>query len=447
MATWDREGASTGLVALTLVLVTACSAMAQEPKPAEVHEHVAVTASLLTPTREASGTAWLPAATPMYGVHRPWRGWDVRLNGIAFVQGIYEPGDRHRTGGPGTRQASGINWGMAMARRSVGAGRFGVRTMVSADPLTVPGCGTLNYLSVGEVCKGDGTHDRQQPHDLVMELSVDYDQPLQGEWRWQVYAALAGEPALGPPGYPHRASAMANPIRPMTHHWLDATHVAFGLVTVGIHNRLWKVEASAFKGREPDSSRLDLDLGAFDSVAGRLSFLPTDRLALQISAARLRDAATDFPFPSQDAATRITASAMYHVPLGADGIWATTAAYGANHARERVAIGILDATSQAVLLESSLTVASRHTVFGRVEVGDIPAHHLHAHEYSTSLFVIGKLQLGYVRHLRTIKGLVPGIGGTAGLSIVSTELAPRYSGRTAPTFSVFFSLQGARHQM
>ena len=39
------------------------------PSPPEIHEHVGVTAPLLTPTREASGTAWLPAVTPMYGIH------------------------------------------------------------------------------------------------------------------------------------------------------------------------------------------------------------------------------------------------------------------------------------------------------------------------------------------------------------------------------------------
>jgi hypothetical protein len=57
-------------------------------------------------------------------------------------------------------------------------------------------------------------------------------------------------------------------------------------------------------------------------------------LALQVSDARLRDAWTDFPFPDQDPATRITASAIYHVPLGTTGIWATTLAIRANRARE-----------------------------------------------------------------------------------------------------------------
>lgn len=97
-----RAAACLQLVAL-LAAILACTSTAlaqdQKPPPTDVHEHVAVTAPLLTPTKEASGTAWLPEVTPMYGVHRPWRGWDLRLAGIAFVQAVYEPRDRHRTGG------------------------------------------------------------------------------------------------------------------------------------------------------------------------------------------------------------------------------------------------------------------------------------------------------------------------------------------------------------
>ncbi len=437
------------LVTLGAAFARPVIGLAQQPQatpPPDVHEHVSVTAQLLTPTRETSGTAWLPSATPMYGVHRPWHGWDLRLNGVVFFQATYEPGDRHRTGGASTRQGSSINWGMAMARRSLGGGRVGVRTMFSAEPWTVPGCGSLNYLATGEVCEGDTIHDRQQPHDLFMELAVDYDRPLHGAWRWQVYAGLAGEPALGPPGYPHRVSAMANSIGPVTHHWLDSTHVAFGVVTVGVNNQRWKAELSAFNGRAPDEGRVALDLGALDSVAGRISFLPTDRLALQVSAARLRDATTEFPFRS-DPATRVTASAIHHVPLGPRGIWATTLAYGVNHAREVVAGTVLDTTTSAALLETSVTVSDRHTVFGRGEVGAMPAHHLHVHEYSGSVFAIGKLQVGYVRHWGATRCLVPGIGGTFSLSLLPPALAPRYAGRVAPGFGVFLSLRPARHAM
>lgn len=439
-----------GLCLAGALMMCGTTVSAQEPTqtlPTEVHEHVVVAGAMLTPTHETSGTAWIPAATPMYGVHRPWRGWDVRVNGSVFVQSLYEPGDRHRTGGSSTRQVDSLSWGMLMARRSLAGGRVGVRTMLSAEPWTVPDCGSLNFLATGEVCDGDTTHDRQQPHDLVMELAVDYERSLRGRWRWQVYAGVAGEPALGPPGYPHRASARSNPIGPITHHWLDATHVTFGLATLGVHNQRWKVEASAFNGREPDERRTDLDLGAFDSVAARLSFLPTDRLALQVSAGRLREATTDFPFPSQPPVTRATASAMYHVPLGRTGLWATTLAVGTTHAREAVSGGILDATSAGALLESDLTVTERHTVFARAEIGRMPAHHLHAHEYSLSLLPLGKVQLGYVRQLPHARGLVPGVGASASLSILPPELAPRYGGRVAPGVALFFSIRPSRHAM
>jgi len=440
-------GPSVVIAAIVAVPITA-SAQQPAPTPIDVHEHVGVSAPFLTPTKETSGTAWVPQVSPMYGAHRPWRGWDVRLNGVAFVQALYEPRDRHRTGGSGRRQLGSINWGMFMARRNALGGRFGIRTMLSAEPWTVPGCGSLSFLAVGEVCDGDTIHDRQQQHDLFMELAVDYDRPLRGRWRWQVYAGLAGEPALGPPGYPHRASAIANPIGPVTHHWLDSTHVTFGVLTVGVYNPRWKAETSVFNGREPDDSRADLDLGAFDSVSARASFLPTERLALQVSVARLREASTDFPFPSQDPATRLTTSAVYHRPFAAEGIWTTTVAFGTNHAREMVLGGsILDATTAAGLVESSVTFSERHTVFGRAEAGRMPAHHLHAHEYATSVFAIGKVQMGYVRHLRATRGLQPGIGGTVSISVVPPALEPRYSGRIAPSFGIFFSLQAARHQM
>lgn len=77
----------------------------------------------------------------------------------------------------------------------------------------------------------------------------------------------------------------------------------------------------------------------------------------------------------------------------------------------------------------------------------MPAHHLHAHEYSRSVLAVGKLQVGYVRHWRATKGLVPGIGGTVSLSLLPPALAPRYGGRVAPGFGVFLGLRPARHAM
>jgi hypothetical protein len=97
--------------------------------------------------------------------------------------------------------------------------------MISLEPWTLRDCGYISYLASGEVCEGDTIHDRQHPHDFFMELAADYDRPLRGSWRWQVYGGLSGEPALGPVSFPHRVSAMLNPIA-RSHHWMDATHIS-----------------------------------------------------------------------------------------------------------------------------------------------------------------------------------------------------------------------------
>ena len=325
------------VVVVAYLLATSAAAFAQEPQapPAQEHQHASPTDVIpLFESREASGTAVLPVETPMYAVRRTWGGWNVMLHGIAFGQLLNEPGYIHRTGGYDETQVGSVNWGMLLARRTAGKGRLGLRAMLSLEPWTLPSCGAINLLATGEMCEGDTIHDRQHPHDLFMELAADYDRPLRGSYRWQVYGGLAGEPALGPAGFPHRVSSMLNPIAPISHHWLDSTHITFGLVTTGIYDRRWKIEMSAFNGREPDEHRGDLDLGPLDSISGRFTLMPSDRLALQVSAGHLEEAEAEFPPQPRTDVNRLTASATYHRRLGTDGIWATTFAYGLNSGPE-----------------------------------------------------------------------------------------------------------------
>ncbi|HEX7741236.1 MAG TPA: hypothetical protein VF442_02190, partial [Sphingobium sp.] len=179
--------------------------------------------------REGSGTSWLPDASPMYMVHRQKGPWMLMAHANAFLQYLHESGDR------GAHQTGSINWLMGMAERGVGRGHLELRGMLSAEPWTIRGCGYPDLLASGELCSGETIHDRQHPHDLFMELSAEYDRPLAGTTRLQLYGGPAAEPALGPVAYPHRISAMPNPIAPISHHWLDSTHVAFGVVTGGVY--------------------------------------------------------------------------------------------------------------------------------------------------------------------------------------------------------------------
>src|SRR3954470_10177878 len=437
------------VVAAFLTAPLSIRAQDQEPQTMAGHQHHGEDANAvdLFPMRDASGTAWLPDETPMFGSQRSWGGWDVMLNGVAFATFLYEPGDVHRTGGFSTHQFVSTNWGMLMARRRAGAARVGLRAMVSLEPWSVPGCGYISFLATGEVCEKDTIHDRQHPHDFFTELAADYDRELRGSWRWQLYGGLEGEPALGPPAFPHRISAIVNPIAPVSHHWMDSTHITFGLVTAGAYDRRWKLEMSVFNGREPDENRGDLDLAALDSVSGRVTFVPNARVALQISAGHLRDAHPEFaPHPPSDV-DRATASATYHRRLGTDGIWATTLSCGVNSGLAVIPTGEFDTTTHALLLETSATFHDRHTGFGRAEVVEKPAEDLHAHEYRAEIFTLAKIQGGYVRQFKPWKGLTSGLGGSVSLSIVPPELAPRYGGRVAPGVAVFATVRPPRHAM
>jgi hypothetical protein len=378
-------------------------------------------------TREGSGTAWLPDASPMYAVHRQLGAWALMGHSNGFTQFLYDAGDR------GSDQLGSINWAMGMAHRPVRGGRLGLRGMVSLEPWTIRGCGYPDLLATGERCDGRPIHDRQHQHDLFMEIAALYDRPLAGSVRWQVYGGPAAEPTLGPVAYPHRISAMPNLLAPIGHHWLDATHITFGVVTGGVYGRRWKAEASVFNGREPDEERTDFDLAALDSLSGRVWFLPTANLAFQVSAGQLTEAEPSDEGGARTDVTRVTASATYHRAFREGSIWASTVAWGRNSEHE-------DA-SHALLLETNLTFDERDTWFGRVEIVGKSAHDLVVPGEGT--FTVGKLQGGYIRHLRSWIGLRPGVGVSASAGMVPGSLKAVYGRRLSAGFGVFATLRPA----
>ena len=405
----------------------------QHKQPPDPHAQHAMPGTMMFERREASGTALLPDTTPMYGVMRPAGTWQLMWHGNGFVQYLHEIGDR------GSDQAGSINWFMAMARRPLGGGRLGLRGMVSLEPWTIRGCGYPDLLATGEVCDDEPIHDRQHPHDLAMEIAAEYERPLRGAVRWQVYGGLAGEPALGPVAYPHRASAMPNPLAPIGHHWLDATHITFGVLTAGVFGPRWKMEASSFNGREPDAHRRNVDVGAFDSFSGRVWWLPSPSWAIQMSAGHIAEAE-----PGHGAAgpridvSRVTASATYHRALLDDGIWATTIAWGRN---EEEGTG-----THALLAETNINLRDRENWFGRLEVGGKPAHDLDIHGLEGHV-TVGKAQGGYSRYFSATRSLQPGIGASLSAGIVPRSLEAAYGRRVNFGFALFVTVRPARHVM
>src|SRR5918996_256493 len=435
---WSRFLRVALFVATGPVYSNVAGAQAPPAPTQKQHQHAAATPEQpqgegdMQMAREGSGTAWLPDMSPMYAIHWQRGPWQLMSHGNVFLQFLRESGTR------GDDQGGSINWIMGMAQRNVGSGRLMFRGMFSAEPWTIPGCGYPDLLASGEQCEGEAIHDRQHPHDLMMELSARYDAPLMGPVRWQLYGGPVGEPALGPVAYPHRVSALPNPLAPIAHHWLDATHITYGVITGGLYGDRWKAEASVFNGREPDDERYDFDFGALDSVSGRLWFLPSSKLAFQVSAGKLTEAeAAEGGGPRVDV-SRVTASATYHTNLRDSSIWATTVAWGRNEES--------DHGTNALLIETNLTSQDRDAWFGRFEVVGKTAHDLAVGE-SDERFTVAKLQGGYTRYLPTWNGLKPGVGASISAGFVPEALKGAYGNRVNAGFGVFLTLRPAAMTM
>jgi len=360
-------------------------------------------------TREASGTSWEPGATPLDGIMSMDDGWMTMIHG--YVDQVHD----HQGGPRGATEDFAESMFMFMADRSWGQDTLGLRAMTSLDPLM----GKDGYpllLQTGETA--DGVHplrDRQHPHDLFMELSASWSHALDSMDSFYFYGGLPGEPALGPPTFMHRASGMDDPEAPISHHWLDSTHITYGVLTAGYVLAQFKFEVSAFHGREPDQFRYNIETGRLDSASARISWNPSAAWALQLSQGYIHSPEALQPEVSQH---RTTASAIYDHPFDG-GNWATTLAWGRDDDRP-------GRTLDAYLLESAVTLHTEHTFFARLE-------HVQEDELFTGTsplaggeFGVAKLSLGYIHDWPLAAHLSFGLGGLVGLYDLPAALDSAY---------------------
>lgn len=388
-------------------------ASAPAEQPAGHHEHTGMNAALgsYPMTREASGTAWQPDSSLHEGIHTEAGQWMVMTHGS--LDAVYDS----QKGPRGDDKSFLAGMLMTEATRELESKdivRF--RAMLSPDPL-MGASGYPLLLATGETANGrDPLIDRQHPHNLVMELSGSFSHPLDSHDSVYVYAALPGEPAFGPPPFMHRLSILDSPEAPISHHWLDSTHITNGVVTAGYVHGDFKLEASRFHGREPDQYRYRIEPGALDSTAARFSWNPARTVSLQVSWAR--QISPEQLAPHEDE-TRASASAIYTAPLGADRYWSTTVAYGYRHGSGSPGLW-------AYLLESAVKPAERWTIFARferetnnelVDLGGLPG----------LLHVVAKTSVGAIRDFTISRHLRFGVGGLYALNFLPSSLVPLYS--------------------
>src|SRR5438105_8160414 len=289
----------------------------------EMHMEMHSSVNIADPmNREGSGTSWLPDSSPMYGRMFMFGDDMLMVHGAIFPRYTTVSSDR------GDDRLDAPNWIMGMFSHSLGENtQLGLRAMMSLDPLTEQGRGYPLLFQSGESWHDQPLHDRQHPHDLFDELSISLSQKFTDDLSAYLYFGYPGEPALGPPTFMHRLSAMDDPDAPISHHWQDSTHVTFGVATAGVQWRNVKVEGSVFSGREPNENRYDFERPRFDSYSGRISWNPTADLALQVSHGYIESPEGLEPNVNRH---RTSASLIYNRTLGPDSNWATSFVWGQN---------------------------------------------------------------------------------------------------------------------
>ena len=360
-------------------------------------------------SREASGTAWQPDVSSHQGVMRMAGDWMLMGHGVLNLVHDHQGGRR----GDDNAFASGMI--MGMARRPLGNGTLQFKAMVSPDPLM----GRRGYpllLASGETADGaTRLIDRQHPHEFVMELSGSFSQAIGPKSSLFVYAGLPGEPAFGPPAFMHREAIMDSPEAPISHHWLDSTHISFGVVTVGAVMDRVKVELSRFNGREPDQHRWDIETGPLDSTAVRLSWNPTPELALQGSWGHFEDPEQLEPGVDQ---RRWSASALYAREVAAGVKFAGTLAWGRKSAEGHTDDAF---SAEASLKKGFWTAFARGEIAKNRELLDSVDH--------GPAYRVGKVSVGAVRDFAVAEHLKLGVGALAAFNFVPDGLAPLYGSR------------------
>jgi hypothetical protein len=366
--------------------------------------------------RESSGTAWQPDSSEHTGLMTTRGEWTLMAHGV--LNFVYD----HQSGRRGDDKAFASGMFMGMARRPLGNGTLQFKAMLSPEPLM----GARGYpllLASGETANGrDRLIDRQHPHDLFMELSSSVSQNIGPKGSVFLYAGLPGEPAFGPPAFMHREAIMDSPEAPISHHWLDSTHISFGVITAGFVLDRVKIEASRFNGREPDQHRWNIETGPLDSSAVRISWNPTQRLSLQGSWGHFTDPEQLEPGVDQK---RWSASVLYAADLAPGWKFAGTLAWGRKQVEHH--------KDDAYVAEASLKHRN-WTLFGRGEMTENRELTNAAHGPA---YRVGKIGLGVVRDVQLADHMVAGLGGTLSLNFVPDSLAPLY-GESRPLGAMAF---------
>ena len=326
------------------------------------------------------------------------------------------------------------NWWMGMASRPMANGTFMVRGMLSLEPLTVGGNGYGELFQTGETYREQPLVNRQHPHDFVMQLTAAWRRPLSPRTSITVAGGPVGEATLGPVAFMHRLSAAENPFAPLGHHTFDSTHIVKGVIAARVDHGPIAIEGSVFHGGESDEDRWGIsDVGALDSWATRVWFLPDEHWAFQASHGFLRT-----PERLEPGNVRRTTASVSWLSESDARFTALTAGYGHNDK------DLAHSFSDAFFVEATRRF-SPYVVYSRFEAVDVETELLlktktHIDNGHAEPSTVGALTIGALRDLPDLRRFELAIGGDVTVHKVPDHLASIYGARPV-SFKIFFRLR------
>ena len=368
--------------------------------------------------RNGSGTTWHPDNSPMYMNMWHKKGWMLMLHYGVFLN--YSAQNLNNAGKRGDDMFTSSNWVMMMANKSVGKnGLFMFRGMFSADPFTVGGAGYPLLFQTGETWKNQPLIDNQHPHDLISELSIGYSQAFSKKVDVYSYFGFPGEPTIGPPAFMHRPSSLNIPVAPICHHWQDATHITFGVATLGVRYKNIKLDGSIFTGREPNENRYNFDRMRFDSYSGRISYNPTKSIALQISYGYLKSPETHAP---NENINRLSASILHNIYFG-EKVLSSSLIWGMNSKKN---IGETQRENTNSFLYESYLQGMRMNYFTRLEAVQKSNDELVIETNNNFINTIYAINLGASVYVLKSKYVWADVGGLVTVNFMNRELETYY---------------------
>lgn len=373
-----------------------------------------LTSSRLSMNFDGSGTSWQPEESPIAMYMHHGKHSQLSLNGAAYLR--YTDQDITNKGVRGDKQFNSANWLMGMWRYELNESNIlSAQSMISLEPFTIGEQGSPLLFQTGETYKGEPIVDYQHPHDLFMGMALMYTHSFSSSVEVTTTAGYPFEPALGPPAFMHRQSSLMLPDAPLGHHWQDATHISYGVATLGLRIHRVKMEGSLFNGREPDEKRYDFDDLRMDSYSFRFTWNPVHTLSMQISTGFLES--PEVLHPHEDI-QRSTFSVIHTRKLDPGSFIATTLAVGVNDYSE-------SPRTRSFLLESMLTLKPV-MITGRYELTQKEAEDLNLHSEPQSVYDLHTFTLGVGRQLNQKGPVIYRAGVNASMNLTDNRVEDVY---------------------